>query len=200
MRPLLLMTTLGLLVGFAEGRQDEKKEPGKAGLTVGQDLPAPINPYNATGMAKSRFHDPIGPHDLDPFVLVFTGDTEFTKDLKDLLAFVENAIDKNPNVRLASAVVFFSTNVKDVVADDDARDALAEKLTTLANDLKLKHVVLAIDSPNNVPKYPEVMTGTRAVVLNKLRVGGVFGGDKFDAAALAQLDLFLTEKLGAKRK
>jgi hypothetical protein len=201
MRTLFLVLILGALSGFVQGRQDEPPAPARGTLAVGKDLPASINPFNATGMAKDRFHDPIGPHALDPFVLIFTTDTGFSEELKKLLKDVDNTIEKNPAVRLASCAVFVPTTLKTgVLSEDDPREAFKGQLIGLARDLDLKHVILAIDSPDNLEAFKSVLTGTQVLVFQKLRLTGQFGGEKFDAKAAADLDTFLVEKLEAKRK
>jgi hypothetical protein len=199
MRQFLVLALLIPLPSLASGRQDEK-EPPKDTIAVGKDLPAPLNPFNITGASKRRFHDPIGPHGLDPFVLFFTNDTEFSDDLKKALQSVDTVIEKNPASRIGSCAVFFSPTVTSVLTDDDAREELAIKLDSLAKDLMLKHVILAIDSPDNVPKYKAFTTGTRALFLHKLRVQGIFGGDKLPPEETGKLLAAIAEKAGAKRK
>ncbi len=203
MRSLLLSFLVCILSGFVHGQPEEKKAepPTSGGLAVGKDLPAAITPFNVTGLAKSRFHDPIGPHGLDPFILILTSETDFSDELKKLLQSVDATIEANPAVRLEACAVFFPATIKDnVLTDDDPRKEAAQKLTALAAELGLKHVILAIDSPNNMPKYQDYLLGTRAIVLNKLRVAGIFGGAKFDAQAAGNLQTLLVEQLGVKKQ
>lgn len=201
MRALLLLVCILVLTGGLSGRQDEKKDPpAKSALTVGKDLPGPLNPFNVNGVSKKRFHDNLGPHGLDPYVLILTQDTEFSDELKKLLTALDTAIDKNPTARIGSSAVFFAQDIANVVTDDDARETLEGKLDALSKDLMLKHVILAIDSPNNVQPYKTELYGTRILMVNKLRLHALYGGAKLEPDVTPKIITELAEKFGAKRK
>jgi hypothetical protein len=115
------------------------------------DLPGPFHPFNVTGKHEGTFHSFVTAHDLDPAVLIFTSDLEVGKPLEDLLRLLDGAVEKNRNARLAVFVVFLDdARLKDVVTDDDERDARARALKARWEALKLKHVVFALDSKANL--------------------------------------------------
>jgi hypothetical protein len=202
MRSLLLLAFLLPLAGLGSGRQDEKKEPAKDKdtFTIGKDLPGHLNPFNVNGASKRRFHDPIGPHGLDPFVLILTSDVKFSDDLKKLLQDLDNTIEKNPTVRLGACAVFFSKEIPNVVTDDDARESLAGDLDALAKDLALKHVILAIDSADNAETFKSYLEGTHIFLIHKLRLQGLYGGKTLTPETATKLMTTLADKMGAKRK
>jgi hypothetical protein len=202
MRSLLLLAFLIPLSGLVSGQQDEKKEPAKENPTfaIGKDLPGHLNPFNVNGASKRRFHDPIGPHGLDPFVLILTSDVRFSEELKKLLVDLDNAIEKNPTVRLGACAVFFSKEIPNVVTDDDARESLAGELDALAKDLMLKHVILAIDSADNAETFKSYLEGTHIFLIHKLRIQGIYGGEKLIPETVTKLMTTLADKMGAKRK
>lgn len=134
-------------------------------LTTGKDLPGAFHPFNVTDprdqhywfgvpdLHKDRFHCLISEHGLDPMVLVFTRDTAFSDPLKELLRRLDAAVKLNPSVRLKAVVVFLSDTVKDVVIEDNAREALSTKIEKLAEELGLEHVVLCLDSEKHLGHY-----------------------------------------------
>ena len=162
---LTLVALVSLAAAAAEPPAKEKeKEKGESSppaketktvpsLTVGTDLPGPFHPFNINGPAKDRFHCVVSQQGLDPMVLVFVRDLQITEPLKDLLRRLDAACVKNPNVRLACAAVFLSDDLTRPVEMDDLREELASKLRDLADELKLKQVVLCVDGLADVEKY-----------------------------------------------
>jgi hypothetical protein len=132
------------------------------------DLPGPFHPYNVTGKHEGKFHSFVTAHDLDPAVLLFVNDV-FANDAKDdaklkdddklkwlatLLKRLDNAVEKNRNARLAVFVVFLDdAKLKDVVTNDEEREARAKTLKAEWQKEGLKHVVFALDSKAHLAKY-----------------------------------------------
>ena len=161
--PLLILSVCALAILTTPGvGQDKDKDKPKAKEDAGKDLPGPFHPYNVTGLfgeqpdpkekgkeLKGNYHCPVSDTNLDPGVLVFVKDVKFEPALLELLQKLDAAIDKNPGVRLRVTAVFYSDTLREVVGttdkDDDTREKLAADLRTKATDLKLKHVVLALD-------------------------------------------------------
>ena len=65
------------------------------------DAPGPFHAYNVTGKYKGRYHSQISEFGLEPMVMLFTRETEFSDPLKDLLKQIDNAAEKNPAARSA---------------------------------------------------------------------------------------------------
>src|SRR2546421_496215 len=74
--------------------------------------------------------------------------------LGDLLKKLDNLIDKNPNTRLAGFAVFLSSTLKDVAREDDQREKLTKKVEDLFKVGGVKHIVLALDTPKKLVKWP----------------------------------------------
>ncbi|MGH7173335.1 MAG: hypothetical protein ACRELG_23885, partial [Gemmataceae bacterium] len=167
-----LVSSLALLVflamsAAADDPVADKKPPAKkdkAPLTVGENLPGPFHPYNVTGPHKEHFHCLISEHGLEPMVVIFYKNVDFSDPLPKLLKRLDTAIDKNPNTRLGAFAVFLPDDLPDVVGsteknqdanskNDDTRLELAKKIDAADSDNKLKHVVLCLDNKSDVAKY-----------------------------------------------
>jgi hypothetical protein len=215
---LMLFVVLGLA---ADDKPSDKKKkdtppakketaPNKkndAPLQVGANLPGSFHPYNVTGPHKQHFHSLISEHDLDPMVMIFYKNVDFSEPLSDLLKRIDTAIAKNPDVRLGSFVVFLPDDLPDVVGSkdetDDARRELEKKIEAAATDMKLKQVVLCLDTKADVEKYGLSENDLITVVLYKrLKVEAVFPLPKsdFNTAAVDKIMTSVADKLGAKRK
>ncbi|MBY0232689.1 MAG: hypothetical protein K2W96_25700 [Gemmataceae bacterium] len=179
-----------LLLAFAASGQDgdgkekpkDKKEP-PAGVKVGANLPATINPYNVTARVvplvepdkegggaakpvaastKGKFHSPITEYDLDPVVFLVARGLDDSAGFRDLLKKIDAAIGRNAAARLRCFVVFLLEDITDkegktvsadVVTFDRQRGELAGRLEKLADDLKLQGVVLTIAAPKDVAPF-----------------------------------------------
>ncbi len=195
-------------------KNDTPTKKDDAPLKVGNNLPGPFQPYNVTGVHKQRFHCLISERDLDPVVMIFYKNVDFSAPLPDLLKRLDAAIAKNPDARLGSFVVFVSDDLPDVAGgidkneetnskNDDARIELEKKIEAAASDMKLKHVVLCLDSKTDVQKYQLDDANLVTVVLYaKLKVVAVHALPKsdFTEAAVEKIMTEVAEKLGAKRK
>lgn len=187
-----------------ETRSDSADSP----LKEGKDLPGPFHPYNVdvTGKHKGRYHCLVSEHGLDPMVLIFHKNVEFGDALRNLLKALDAAIEKNPNVRLSAFVVFLPDNLPEVVGsdnnNDDLRRELEDKVGKGGGDLKLKHVVLCLDSSKDVEKYGLRDTDLATVILcDKYKVVRAFrlAGSDFNEDAVGQI-MAGVAKMGAKRK
>ena len=195
--PLLVMVLAGPVVSQAPKDDKEKK----SGLQVGKDLPGPFQPYNVTGDRAGRYHCLVTQTSLDPLVMIFVRDLDYTDSLKALEDALDNRIAKNPNVRLNSFTVFLSDELPNVVTDDDKRDKMADELRTKAKDLK--HVVFCLDSKSDLEQYQlddnvwatvVLVKGYKVVSVHKLTK------DKLNAAKVDEIMGEVSEQLGAKRK
>jgi hypothetical protein len=162
----VLVLTLGCFVaGAADPPRSERDLP---------DLPGVFHPFNVTGKFKGRYHSLVTEHDLDPGVLLFVSVDEnpnLSDPLKELLRKLDNAIVKNPDVRLAAYVVFLNGKLPDVVKNDDERELLAAELGKAHAALELKNVEFSLDSKMNLEKYALKDEAEVTVILyRKLRV------------------------------
>jgi hypothetical protein len=174
-----------------------------AGLVVGSNLPGTFHPYNVTGAHKGNFHCLISEHGLNPAVLIFCRDLELTPPAKDLLQKLDLAVEKNPKARLAVSVVFVPDELKDVVTDDDKRQALATGIEDATKEAMLKNVVLALASKADVAKYGlDDNAAFTIVVYNKLQVRAVekLDKDQLTAEKVQAIQALMGEKLGATKK
>ena len=177
----------------------EKKDSSK--------LAGTFHPYNVTGPHKGHYHCLISEHGLDPMVMIFHKDVDFAEPLPTLLKKLDAAIEKNPTVRLGSFVVFLPDDLPDIAGakseSDDARLDLDKKVGQAGGDMKLKHVVLCLDTKADVEKYNLSDNNLVTIFLcNKLKVVEVFALPKseFTEAAVEKIMASVADKLGAKRK
>lgn len=221
MRTLVCLLFLSVFVAMSVAaddppakKNDTSTKKNGAPLKVGDNLPGPFQPYNVTGAHKQRFHCLISEHDLDPVVMIFYKNVDFSAPLPNLLKRLDAAIAKNPDVQLGSFVVFLPDDLPDVSGgidkneetnskNDDARLELEKKIEAAALDMKLKHVVLCLDSKTDVQKYQLDDANLVTVVLYaKLKVVAVHALPKsdFTEAAVEKIMTDVADKLGAKRK
>lgn len=228
MRLLLSSLFLSILLGMSAAADDppkDKKSPpakkedasGKkdfAPLKVGNDLPGPFHPFNVTGANKRRFHCLISEHGLEPMAMIFYKGVDAGDPLPKLLTKLDTAISKNSETRLGAFVVFLSDDLPDVVGskdtnqetnskNDDARLELEKKIEQAGADMKLKNVVLCLDTKADVAKYRLSDENLVTVVLyTKLKTVAVHALPKsdFTDAAIDKIMVDVAEKLGAKRK
>ena len=186
----------------APATKDDKAKGGGA-LAPGANLPGPFHPFNVTGPYANHFHCPVSDHNLDPGVLIFAQDLTVSPALRKLLSGLDAAIDKNPAARLAGTVIFLSDDLPNVVEDDDKRDELKAKVQEVANSLALKHVVLSLDSRQDVAKYLRKENVALTVVLyKKFQVVRSYelSREKITDAAAQEILGEIAAQLGAKKK
>jgi hypothetical protein len=188
------------------GKEAPKEAPSKS-KDDPANLPGVFHPYNVTGQHKGSFHCLISEHALDPMVMIFHKNVDFGEPLPDLLKKLDAAIEKNPNARLGSFVVFLPDDLPDIVGtndeSDDARLKLEKKVDQAGADLKLKHVVLCLDSKDDVEKYNLRDSDLVTIILyNKLKVVAKFALPKseFTGAAVEKILAAVADKLGATRQ
>jgi hypothetical protein len=164
MRRLCTLTALTILVANSWCAD----APSKSGPQVGQELPGPFQPFNATGKRKGTFHCLVCEHGLNPTVMVFAPATEPGAPFLKLLGELDKSVEKNPRSRLGAFAVFLSDDVK----ADDPREALAAKAADWAKQAKLRDegVVLAIDKTAGPDGYKLAEGHTTVVVYNRLTV------------------------------
>lgn len=195
-------------------KEDASGTKKDASLKVGNELPGSFHPYNVTGENKQRFHCLVSEHGLEPTVLIFHKNVDFSDPLPALLKRLDSAIVKNPNSRLSAFVVFLPDDLPDATGskgkdseenskNDDARLEWEKKIEAAASDMKLKNVVLCLDDKSDVAKYRLDDADLVTVVLySKLKVLAVHALPKsdFNAAAVEKIMADVADKLGAKRK
>jgi hypothetical protein len=221
MRRVLSLAALLLLVLVLAAPTRSAEETGP--LVVGKNLPATFHPYNVTARlavkeepdeddkdakgktkkeeytTKGKFHCLITEYDLNPVVMLFARGLDDSAGFRDLVQKVEGAIDRNPSVRLRSFVVFILDDVANLVLDDDKREEAAKKIQKVADDLKLKHVVLTLATKSDVEKYRlEEATALTAVLYKQLRVEALHkvSRDKLDKADADAVKAIMTDVAG----
>jgi hypothetical protein len=151
---VLIVVTLALLTA-ASGHTEDKSAP--AYPAPDSDIPGPFTCYIATGLRKGKFHCLVTYHELNPVAMVIVRGTELTEPLKYLLVKLDTAVEKNPNTRLASFVVFLTDKIKEFPArdnqDDDERENLEKALEDIQRDANLKHLTLALSIKKMLEKY-----------------------------------------------
>lgn len=128
---------LGLALGvagvYAEGT-------ARSGPAVGQQVPGPFHPLNVTGESagqKACLYCSNGPN---PVAVVFA--RELSADVTNLLKKLDEATVKNSKSSMGSYAVFCSD-----------KDGLAGKLKEVAEQQKIKNLVLSIDNPAGPKAY-----------------------------------------------
>lgn len=211
--PLLLL----VLPAVARSAQDAN-DP----LAVGKSLPSTFHAYNvnvvepaaeevvddkaktkrAPYSTKFKYHCLVSEYDLDPTVMLLVRGTDGTDALKDLLKKLDKAIEDNRRfVRLRAFVVFAQDDLSNLTEEDEKRDAAAKKLEAFADDLKLRHVVVALAAKPDLEKYKLGDAALTAVLYKKLKIAAThrFAMDKVDDAAVKAVMTDLKDKLGAKK-
>ena len=93
------------------------------------DIPGPFHPYNVTGRYKGHFHSRISEYGLEPMVMIFTRQVDFSEPLKNLLTQIDATVEKNPGARLRPFVVVQSDDLPDLAGlDEKQRAELAKEL------------------------------------------------------------------------
>jgi ribosomal protein L3 len=203
LRFLFSLPILALVLTTPAVSQSEKKDTKVTKLEKGKDLPGPFNPYNATGPRAGRYHCLVTQTSLDPMVIIFVRDADFTDSLQALEVELDNRIAKNPNVRLGSFTVVVSDELAKVVEDDDKRDELAAKLAAQAKAKDLKHVVLCLDSKSDLENYGlDDNAWVTVVLVNQYKVVSVrtLSKDQLNSEKVAEIIGEVSAQLGARRK
>jgi hypothetical protein len=196
-------------------KEDSSAKKTGAPLKVGDNLPGIFYPYNVTGEYKQRYHCPVTDHALEPMVLIFYKNVDFSEPLPKLLQQLDTAIEKNPDKRLGAFVTFLPDDLPDVAGskedknqdtnskNDDARLAIEKKIEQGAVDMKLRQVGLGLDHKSDVSKYGLNDENLITVVLyTRLKIVAVYAlaKDDFTEAAVGKIMADVADKLGAKRK
>jgi hypothetical protein len=173
-------------------------------LQVGQNLPGPFHPYNATGPKAGRYHCLVSAAGLEPGVLLFARGLEDNDAFKDLLKRLEGMVARNPQARLHVFVVFHGDTLPDPADDDDKRDDAAKKLEKLSETLALRHVVLSLGGKSELAKYKlNAEAPLNAVLFNKYKIAAyhALAADKVakDSKELEAIAADVVDKLGAKK-
>jgi len=212
----LAALALCLAAASAVCRADEPTA-GKADAKL-PDIPGPFHAYNAytppgRDQFKGRYHSPISEFGLEPMVMIFTREAEFSAPLKDLLKQIDSAVEKNPSARLHAFIVVESDDLPEVlgvgadpaVADqnDDHRIELAQKLEDQAKGLMLQHTDVLLAGKADLDKYKLDDAGFAFYLFQRAKVTAskvLKKEDKLTPEAAAEVMKALAEKGGATRK
>jgi hypothetical protein len=221
-RLLSLVVLLLCLVTVTAG---ESKDP----LAPGNNLPSSFHPFNINEAipptetltepkdgpapkhkilpipSKHKFHCLISEYDLDPTVMLLARGIEDNAAFHKLLQDLDTAIDRNRKlVRLRAFVVFTYDDLNNLLEEDEKREEYTRKLDNLAQNLKLRNVVLSLGGKSDLAKYPLDNNALIALTYRKLKIVSahkvpldkVSGG--IEAAAKAVL-ADVSSKLGATK-
>ena len=139
-RFLLAGSALAACVALVIGYNVHAEGTVKSGPAVGAPVPGPFHPFNINGEnagQKACLYCSNGPN---PVAVVFA--REVTPQLTDLIKKLDDATTKNSKANMGSYAVFCSD-----------KDGLADQLKKVAEDQKLKNLILAIDSPAGPKAY-----------------------------------------------
>ena len=177
------------------------------------NTPGPFHGYNVTGKYKGRYHSQISEFGLEPMVMLFTRETEWSDSLKDLLKQIDNTVEKNPTARLHPFLVVQSDDLPEVIGvdpdpavaskDDDKRIELAAKLEDQAKALMLQHVDVLLAGKADLAKYNLDDYSFAFFLFQRDKVTAsrtVKKGEKFDDAATTEILQALADKAHATRK
>src|SRR5262249_44559962 len=103
--------------------------------------------------SEGKFHCLVTEYDLDPVVILFAHGLHDSEGFKELLTKLDAACTKYRVRRLRAFVVFLVDGATDITKDDGKRKELAAEVSNLAKDLKLKNVVLTLDTDSDLAKY-----------------------------------------------
>ena len=113
----------------------------KSGPQAGSKVPGPFHPLNVTGEDAGKKACLYCKAGSDPVVAIFARSADDAK-LQKLIVEIDAATTKNAKADMNSFVVFLS-----------ADDKLEGKLKKIAEDSKLKKIVLSIEAPEGPAKY-----------------------------------------------
>ncbi len=226
--PLFLLA-LSLSARAADPPADEKKPetpPEKSStppLTPGKDMPGAFHPFNVTGARKDHYHCPISQTGLNSGILLLSRDLELTEPFKELLMRLDNAVEKNPNVKMSACCVFIPDELPEYTPEmfpgddmvkarkdqadkvDDKREELSARIKDLAQQTMLrdKNVVLALTNKNDLKAYSLADNAVYVVVLyRKYEILAVesLEKEKLTPEKVSEILKLIGDKLGARRK
>ena len=171
------------------------------------NAPGPFHAYNVTGKHMGRYHSQISEYGLEPTVMVFTREVEFSDALKSLLKQIDGAIEKNPAARLHAFVVVVSDDLPEVVGADDKTDdkrlEITAKLEDQGKGLAAPHVDIVLAGASDLAKYKLDDAGFAFYLFqrNKVTASSVLKKeDKLSETVTMDAMKALVEKGGAVRK
>jgi hypothetical protein len=123
----------------------------RSGPQVGKDVPGPFHPLNVTGEHAGKKACLYCANGANPVAVVFA--REATPAVAKLLKQLDDATVKNAKADMGSFAVFYSD-----------KDGLDKALAKLAEDQKLKKLVLSIDNAAG-PKSYEISKDAAVTVL-----------------------------------
>jgi hypothetical protein len=202
--PLALVALFALAASIAAGSDDPTTERIDPKLP---NAPGPFHAYNITGKFKGRYHSQISDFGLEPTVMVFTREVEFSDALKSLLKQIDAAIEKNPTARLHAFVVVQSDDLPEVVGADDKTDdkrlEITSKLEDQAKGLMTPHIDIVLAGAADLAKYKLDDVGFAFYLFQRAKVTAssiVKKDDKLSDAVAMDVMKALVEKGGAVRK
>ena len=213
----LLLLTLCLVTPLLLVAADPPA-PDRNPLQAGKDLPGAFKPFNVTGPRAGKFHCLVTEHNFEPGVLVFVRDfnsPEALGTVRPLLTAIDERIAKNyTRTRMNCFAVFLNNDLIDVTGtagdptanakNDDLREKYEKQLQDLANaEPKLQHIVVALDSKDDVKKYGlDESKFVTVVLFKKLQIVAVYALTKEELTAkkIGEINDDVAEKLGATRK
>jgi hypothetical protein len=148
----VLPAVFGMVVAAGARAADA---PANTGLQPGKDEVGPFVPYNVTGknvhpdkFFRGNFHSLVSENGLDPVVMVFVRGADPNAAALNLAQKLDALVETNQRQRLAACMVFLSDTIKDMVKDDDKREAEAGNLFDKFKGLS--HLAVALDVPSDV--------------------------------------------------
>lgn len=168
-------------------------------LEVGQDLPGAFNPFALNGLHKQHFHCFVSEHGLNPAVLVFVRSTDIPDGVKELLAKLDQLLDKKLNVKMGAFVIFVPEELNNQITEDVRRKELATKIEDeVIKPLKLKHVLFGLTSSKDIASYSlPASDPVTCIAYNKYRIQAIQNASKegFKPEAVDAILKTVTEKL-----
>ena len=198
--PFAAFVVFSVLAGSSVATRAAESAPVKSD----PNIPGAFQGYNVTGKYKGRYHSHISEYGLEPVVMVVTREVEFSEPLKSLLKKIDDAIEKNPAVRLHAFVVVLSDDVPEVVGADSKSDDKRIEVTTQLEDqakaLMLKHIDIVLAGKTDLQKYNVDDASFAFYLFQRAKVTAsrvLKTGDKLTDAVTTGVMAVLAEKAGA---
>ena len=187
-----------------------------SGPQPGQEVPSPLPVLNATGEWAGKYHCPVCEAGLNSAVLIFVREVpQPGQPMMKLLQGLDAAITERPGSPAAATAIFLGdggykealgTKIDDKARVNDLRltkailfkDAKVAQLSGLLNEAKLKHVLLAIASEDDVKDYRLDKAADITVVgysRHKTLVNKAYAKDQLTEAEAGKLLTELTTNL-----
>ncbi len=112
----------------------------KSGPQVDQKVPGPFHPLNINGEKAGEKNCLFCSNGSNPVAMVFA--REVTPEVTKLIRKLDACTAKHSDCKMGSFVVFLSD-----------KDGLEKELKTMADEAKLKKVILSIDNPAGPKDY-----------------------------------------------